>query len=267
MADQQRELGVYVKGINEETTEDDCMAAFSSFGEITEVFLKSERGFALVQFSTRAAAEAAAAAGVGYVGSATVSVAARTPPKEKSVYPDSVNIYMNGLNESTSEDEIVGILGAFGEVVAVELQGARGFAYITMGTVEAAVAAVAATDCEMRGSTPRDRTRRAKKSSGRGARSRAPKDLSKEIYIKGLTPESPEASNKDAIREIFGAYGNVVRVTVRNDRDFAFVSYEDAASVAEAVEASYGGLFINGESVTVEARTGKVRARADAPEY
>jgi hypothetical protein len=33
-------LGIYVRGVGEDTTETDCRAAFSRFGRITEVVLK-----------------------------------------------------------------------------------------------------------------------------------------------------------------------------------------------------------------------------------
>ena len=269
--DSDRACGVYVSGIDETTTEAELSTVFSAFGQITEVFLKAQRRWAIVQFTSVESAQSAVAANVTTIGYATVEVALRTPPKEKEVVPDSVNIYLNGLDESVTEEQIVAALGT---VVSVEVHGDRGFAYATMPSIEDAAQAVAAAPlivgglsgvgCEMRMSKPRGPKQRKKKAS----RTRAPKDLSLEIYVKGLTPESPEASNKDELRAIFEAYGNVTRVTVRNERDFAFVSFDDAASAQAAVEGSSGGVTVNGASVIVECRTGKVaRAPAPAAEY
>ena len=44
-----RALGIYIKGVSEETTEVDLQSTFSQFGLITETVIKGERGWALVQ--------------------------------------------------------------------------------------------------------------------------------------------------------------------------------------------------------------------------
>jgi RNA recognition motif-containing protein len=146
-ATQDRTLGIYIKGVDEETTEEDCTAAFSSFGTITEVVLKGERGWGLVHFTTPAEAAAAAAGGITSVGGVEVEVLARTPPKprEAKAVPATVNIYLKGLEEETTKEDVETALEAFGEVASVKLQAARGFAFAAMETVEAAEAAVAAT--------------------------------------------------------------------------------------------------------------------------
>ena len=262
MSGQNREAGIYIKGDVEGCTEDDFMAEFASFGEITEVFLKSR--WALVQYTTASSAAAAAAANVQFVGGVAVEVSARTAAKVKAAVPDSVNIYLNNLNETASRDAVVAALEAFGEVTSVKLETANGYAYAAMDTMEAAQAAVAATpltvggcyevNCEMRRSNPRSGKRRSRKT-------RAPKDLSKEIYIKGLNPETAEEFD---IENAFAAFGTVTRVSMRADRDFAFVTFEDAGAVAAAVAS--GGVSIGGCSVVVEARTGKARTPAATEE-
>lgn len=258
-----RVQGIYIKGIDEETTEDDCTGVFSAFGSITEIVLRGERGFALVHFSSAAEASAAAAGGVTNVGGAEVEVSARTPfqarePKESAA---SVNIYLRELDESTTREEVSDALAAFGTVTSVKLQAARGFAFAAMESVEEAQAAVAASPlavgeldgvvCEMRRSKAPSGKPRAKKE-------RAPRDLSKDIYIKGLKPETAEDSNEDALMEAFGAYGTVERVMLRRDRDFAFISFAEDGAVAQAV-ASSGSISVKGQSVVVEARNPKER--------
>ena len=54
-----RALGIYIKGVSEETTEVDLQSTFSQFGLITETVIKGERGWALVQFADSAASAAA----------------------------------------------------------------------------------------------------------------------------------------------------------------------------------------------------------------
>lgn len=266
MADtQDRALGIYIKGIAEDTTEADVMSAFSSFGQITEVILKGERGYALVHFNSAAEASAAAGGGVTSVSGVEVEVSARTPPKVREVRaaPASVNIYLRGLDDETTRDEVLDALTAFGEVTSVSLQNARGFAYAAMDTVEAAEAAVGAApltvgglgdiECEMRRSrAPTRKPRRAKKED------RAPKDLSKDIYIKGLKPETAEDSNEDELVGVFEQFGTVERVMLRKDRDFAFISFGEDGAVAAAVAQS-GSLSIKGQTVTIEARNPKPR--------
>ena len=89
----------------------------------------------------------------------------------------------------------------------------------------------------------------------------APRDLSADIYIKGLTPENAEHSNKDALMEAFRVYGAIDRVMLRRDRDFAFISFAEASAVAKAVAAS-GAITINGQTVVVEARNPRERREA-----
>ena len=263
-ATQDRGLGIYIKGIDEDTSELDCRAAFSPFGLITEVFLKSERGFALVHFSSAAEALAAATGEVTTVGGAAVEVTARTPAKEAKEILASNNLYLRGLDEETTQEEIREALAAFGAVTSVKLQAARGFAYAAMDSMEQAAAVVAASPltvgeladvaCEMRRSRAPTRKPRAKKEKEQTP----PRDLSKDIYIKGLKPESAENSNEDDLIETFGAYGTIDRVMLRRDRDFAFITFVEDGAVAMAVAAS-DGITINGESVSVEARNPRER--------
>jgi RNA recognition motif-containing protein len=260
-------IGIYLRGINEDTTEFDCRSVFSPFGTITEVVLKGERSWAVVNFSSAAEAAAAAAGGVTSVGGLDVEVAARTPPKvrwEAKDIESSVNIYLKGLDEQTTREEVIGALESFGEVTSVKLQSDRGFAFAAMDSVEAAAAAVAAAplvvgelegvECEMR----RSRAPQARKPRAQNSESRAPKDLSKDIYIKGLPELDDGDSNEGELRSVFEQYGTIERVMLRKGRDFAFISFAEGGSVAMAVDAGNGGgIVINGESVTVEARTGR----------
>ena len=122
--DTDRALGIYIKGVSEETTEVDLQSTFSQFGAITETVIKGERGWALVQFADSAAAAAAAGAGVTSIGGCQVEVAARTPakPREPRDVPASVNLYLKGLDEETTRDEVEETLGGFGEVTSVKLR-------------------------------------------------------------------------------------------------------------------------------------------------
>jgi RNA recognition motif-containing protein len=256
-------IGIYLRGINEDTTEFDCRSVFSPFGTITEVVLKGERSWAVVNFSSAAEAAAAAAGGVTSVGGLDVEVAARTPQWFFYI-ESSVNIYLKGLDEQTTREEVIGALESFGEVTSVKLQSDRGFAFAAMDSVEAAAAAVAAAplvvgelegvECEMR----RSRAPQARKPRAQNSESRAPKDLSKDIYIKGLPELDDGDSNEGELRSVFEQYGTIERVMLRKGRDFAFISFAEGGSVAMAVDAGNGGgIVINGESVTVEARTGR----------
>jgi RNA recognition motif-containing protein len=270
-ATQDRTLGIYVKGIAEDCAEDDLTSAFGKFGEIIEVIVQNERGWALVHYGTAAEAAAAAAGGVTSVGGADVEVSARTPAKVKEVkaVPATTNIYLSGLEETTTEEEVTEALEKFGDVASVKLQGARGFAFATMEDLEAAVSAVAGAPlqvgglegvgCEMRRSrAPASKSPNAGGDAPAGGikkkKPRKKKDLSKDIYIKGLVEETAEDSNEEDLLSIFGEYGTVVSVMLRKGRDFAFVQFEDESSVAKAVAAS--GMAVKGNSVIVEARTG-----------
>jgi RNA recognition motif-containing protein len=263
MATQDRALGIYIKGINEDTSELDCKTAFSIYGDIIDVYLNSARGYALVHFSTATAASAAAESGVSILGGVPVEVAARTPRKARTV-EDSENLYLHGIDANTSRNEASEALAAFGTVIYVKLYGTRGFAFAAMESVEAAKAAVAASPltfgdldsvvCEPRRSTPRNRLNKSRSE-------KAPRDLSADIYIKGLTPENVEHSNKDALQEAFNVYGAIDRVMLRRDRDFAFITFAEPSAVAKAVAAS-GAITINGMTVVVEAR--KPRERREA---
>jgi len=292
-----RALGIYIKGVSEETTEVDLQSTFSQFGLITETVIKGERGWALVQFADSAAAAAAAGAGVTSIGGCDVEVAARTPPKprEPRDVPASVNLYLKGLDEETTRDEVEETLGGFGEVTSVKLRceapppssvfrafprlpfcparhapprapsddaaadhsADRGFAFAAMDTVEAAAAAVAASPLTVGElSDVEVEMRRSRAPAPR--KPRAPKRESninpfRDLYIKGLNPDE---DNEDALYETFGQFGAVDRVILRKDRDFAFVTFVEDGAVAGAVAAS-GGLTINGETVTVEARKPK----------
>ena len=109
-------------------------------------------------------------------------------------------------------------------------------------------------ECEMR----RSRAPQARKPRAQNSESRAPKDLSKDIYIKGLPELDDGDSNEGELRSVFEQYGTIERVMLRKGRDFAFISFAEGGSVAMAVDAGNGGgIVINGESVTVEARTGR----------
>ena len=296
--DTDRALGIYIKGVSEETTEVDLQSTFSQFGAITETVIKGERGWALVQFADSAAAAAAAGAGVTSIGGCQVEVAARTPakPREPRDVPASVNLYLKGLDEETTRDEVEETLGGFGEVTSVKLRcecpslfrlsssgwlprgshsarhaphrtpsddaaadhsADRGFAFAAMDTVEAATAAVAASPLTVGGlSDVEVEMRRSRAPAPR--KPRAPKRESninpfRDLYIKGL---NPDVDNEDALYETFGQFGAVDRVILRKDRDFAFVTFVEDGAVAGAVAAS-GGLAINGETVTVEARKPK----------
>ena len=88
------------------------------WANLTPFPLKGEHSWAFVNFQTKAEAAAAAAGGVTSVGGADVEVAARTPAKARddTAIPASVNIYLNGLDEQTTEEDVIGALAAFGAV-------------------------------------------------------------------------------------------------------------------------------------------------------
>jgi RNA recognition motif-containing protein len=258
-----RARGIYVKGVDETVSEDDCIAAFSQFGEIDSVFIRGEHGWAVIQFTSEAEAASAVAGGVTSLGACAVDVQERSRPKVREVRASS-NIYLKGIDESTTFEDVSGALSDFGEVIEVDVQGERGFAYAEMDSVESAEAAVGAAplsvgglsvSCEMRRSRARGRRTRKKKKS-------RSKDFTKDVYIKNLNPDDDGLA--DEIEAVFGQFGPVSRVSIRKFRDFAFVTFEDEESVEVAI-ASSESITIGGQPIIIEARVGKSNATERTP--
>jgi len=258
-------LSVYVSGVGYDCTKEAVRAAFSSFGNITEVILKEGRNFAIIIFSDAAAVQSVLAAPPAQINGNDVNVEARNP-KPKAAPVASQNIYMNNLPATATEEQVLEVLGQFGETEDVLVQAERGFAYATFTSLETAQDMVDASPVDFFGSQSVVEFRRSrgpsKRRSSRSARannaSAAPRGAS--VYVKGLDANGDES----ALRAAFGGFGTIINVEHQDDRDFAFIEYETSEQVNAAVSAGMnGGISVNGAEVVVEERksSGKKRSR------
>merc|ERR1712224_606476 len=88
---------------------------------------------------------------------------------------------------------------------------------------------------------------------GRKKRTRKPRTIApNSVYLKGL----PEACADEDIIASLAGFGEVVNVSHRPGRDFAFAVFSDENGMNSAVGAS-GNVNVGGNAITVEVRTGK----------
>lgn len=87
-----------------------------------------------------------------------------------------------------------------------------------------------------------------------------PRDLSTSCYVRFSS--GSDGVTEDDINAVFAAYGAIAEVFAKLERGFAFVTFETAAAVADAVA---GVTDIAGAAVTVEPREAKERERPPTP--
>jgi RNA recognition motif-containing protein len=257
MASTDRSCGIIVRGVTAECTEDALKSAFSGFGSIVDVFVKASaatrRGYAFVTFSDQGAVSKAIEGAPTTVGDDSITVEARTPPKERMVAAPSMNIYIKGLSESATEEDVASAIAGFGNATSMQVSADRGFAFAGFDSVEEASAAVAAQPLTIGGASCEVEFRMSKPRSsgggggGGGRRKREPKEANS-VYIKGC----PAECDDDAISSALAGFGTVVSVSHREGRDFAFVVFDSDAGMNAAVAA--GAASIGGADATIEER-------------
>ena len=260
MASTDRSCGIIVRGVTAACTDDDLKSAFSGFGSITDVFVKANaatrRGYAFVTFSDQGAVQKAIDGAPATVGDDSITVEARTPPKERTVAAPSMNIYIKGLSESATEEDVASAIAGFGNATSMQVSADRGFAFAGFESVEEASAAVAAQpltiagascEVEFRMSKPRSTGGGGGAAGGGGRRKREPKEANS-VYIKGC----PADVDDDAISSALAGFGTVVSVSHREGRDFAFAVFDSDAGMNAAVAA--GSASVGGSDATIEER-------------
>ena len=250
-----REFGIAVKGISSECMDDDLYDAFGPFGSIQEVFIKAERGYAFVTFEAQESVAKAVAGAPAEVAGTAIRVEARTPARALVPAPASANIYINGLSEFATAEQVQQAVASFGlvDLEAIQVRADRGIAFVSFETEDAASAAVACSTIEVGGQTASVDFRRSAVRSGgrRRAKGRKPKAIpANSIYLKGL----PLDCDEDVIEDALAGFGTVRSVEKRVARDFAFATFEDAAAAEAAI--AHQGLNIAGAEIIVELRTG-----------
>ena len=135
-----------MKGISDDITEDDLFAAFGFAGNIAEVFLKAERGYAFVTFEATGSVQQAVDGAPAEVAGVSVRVEARTPARVREEAPVSVNVYINGLAEGVTAEDVQAGVAPFGavDIDAVFVNGDKNIAFVAFETEDAAAAAVGA---------------------------------------------------------------------------------------------------------------------------
>jgi RNA recognition motif-containing protein len=144
---QNRDHGIAVKGISDDITEDDLFAAFGFAGNIAEVFIKAERGYAFVTFEATGSVQQAVDGAPAEVAGVSVRVEARTPARVREEAPVSVNVYINGLAGGVTAEDVQAGVAPFGavDIDAVFVNDDKNIAFVAFETEDAAAAAVAAS--------------------------------------------------------------------------------------------------------------------------
>jgi RNA recognition motif-containing protein len=241
-------------------------AALSSFGELTDLFVKRRGAYGFASFTTISSAEQACSASPIAVGKDSCIVEMRRskpfdpnlPKEPRDPAPASCNIYINNL-KTADKAALKNVLEKFGELVNIKLNEKDGYAFATYTKQEMSQAAVNVSPIivgndtcivEMRRSAPRSKGKNAKK---RGKSSRRP-PMEQQLYIKGLLSETTEDDIRSALAE-YGDVHNVYRRRLRGEQkgltDYAFVTFANKNSVLNAASAN---LIISGSSVVGEPR-------------
>ena len=265
MASVDRTCGVIVRGVTSDASEDALRAAFGGFGSVTDVFVKdtppSRRGYAFVTFADAASVQKAIDGAPATIGDDAVTVEARTPPRERVAAEPSMNIYIKGLSESATEEEVSAAIAGFGTTTSLQVSADRGFAFAGFDSVDEASAAVAAQpltiggascEVEFRMSKPRAARggggRSGGAAAGGGGRRKREPPAPNSVYLKGV----PAECDDDAISSALAGFGTVVSVSHREGRDFAFAVFDSDAGMNAAVAA--GSASVGGSDATIEER-------------
>ena len=111
MASVDRTAGICIRGVSAACTNELLVQAFCGFGDIVDVFVKDMsgrrgRGYAFVTFADRSSVAAALAGAPASIGDDEVTVEARTPAREYRVPEACPNVYIKGIAEGTTEDQV-----------------------------------------------------------------------------------------------------------------------------------------------------------------
>jgi RNA recognition motif-containing protein len=257
---------IYTAGFSGDLTEDDFTAAFGSFGEVTKVLIRGkDKPFAFVTFAEEASAQSAVEAGSINLGGADCTVEAQTstprarkPRKPRRANsdgppPNNSSIYVKGIPGGEGvTDKLRDIFGGFGEIAKLTYKG-RDYAFVEYTSPDGMNAALAGSD----GVTFDDEPLTVEERTST-ARTRAPRRQSSEedtgpnttIYVKGV----PENTDTDAIKDKFGAFGDITKVMNRSNRGFVFISYATPDEMNSALGATHDW---DGEELLVEERRPK----------
>ena len=257
MAGIDRACGICIRGVSEACTTDMLSDAFKGFGSITDTFVKAagrgRSGYAFVTFADQSSVAAALSGAPASVGGDAITVEARSAPRERRQADPSENVYVKGLNDGTTEDQVRAAVAGFGAIASLEVAGdGRGFAFIGFESADQATAAVNASPLSIGGAQCDVEFRMSKP---RGARSRAPRErrtreiAPNSVYLKGIPVD---ASDED-ISSALAGFGAVTSVSHREGRDFAFAVLDSADAMNAAIS---GSVTVGGLSVVVEERTG-----------
>lgn len=259
-----RSAGICIRGVSAACTSDLLVQAFCGFGNIVDVFVKDMsgrrgRGYAFVTFADRSSVAAALEGAPASIGDDEVTVEARTPPRERKVAEPCENVYIKGIAEGTTEEQVQEAVGSFGVVVSTQVSGDRGFAFIAFETVEGATACVNAAPLFVGGqqtAAVEFRMSNASKKSGGGGsrkpRARKPRQRAKRepnsVYLKGVPAECTDEEIQQALVD----FGTCLSVVHREGRDFAFAVFDSDAGMNAAVAA--GSASVGGSDATIEER-------------
>lgn len=258
-----RSAGVIIRGVSASCTSDLLVQAFCGFGDVVDVFVKDMsgrrgRGYAFVTFANRSSVQAALDGAPTSIGDDEVTVEARTPPRERKVAEPCENVYIKGIAEGTTEEQVREAVGSFGNVVSLQVSDDRGFAFIGFETVEEATAAVNAGAPFVGGSqTAAVEFRMSRGGGAKKKKKRAPKPRRQRaarepnsVYLKGVPAECTD----EEIQQALVNFGTCLSVVHRDGRDFAFAAFESEDGMNAAVNA--GGCTVGGNDVVIEERTG-----------
>lgn len=275
MAGINRKCGICIRGVSDACSNELLEATFKRFGTITDTFVKAQRGYAFVTFADEKSVAMAIEGAPSSIGQDQVTVEARTEDQRRNA-PPTINIYINGLPEDTTENMVAAAVAGFGQTTSMQVQADRGFAFVGFTSVEEATKAVNASPLsvngaqaavEFRRSKPRGERKNKDGSERKGERKRNPrkprarrrkKIVPNSIWIKGV----PEECEDDDIFAALSGFGTVLSVSHDSGRDFAFAAFDSPDGMNGAVAAS-GNVNVGGNKVVIQERTGKKPAGAE----
>ena len=253
---------IFVHNVSEEATYEDFQASVEKFGECTD-FFNPGRGFAFIEFSTPAEANACIA------GMDNTEVAGRTiqmniakPKGEKgedrggqggrgghnksfSGQPEGSKIFVHNVSEEATYEDFQASVEKFGEVTDFFNPG-RGFAFVEFSTPAEANACIAGMDnTEIAGRTIQMNIARPKGEKGqdRGGQSRGGgggggrrNDVEgAKLFVHNVSEET----SQDDLRYAFESHGTVVDA-YNPGKGFAFIQYSSPDEAQAAIKAMNG---------------------------
>jgi RNA recognition motif-containing protein len=147
-------VNVYVNKLPADTTEEHVRTALAAFGEVVDLVVQAERGFAYATFAELSSAQKlidaapvninGAQAGAEFRRSRAPNRVTRSRKPRQSRKPKGPQIYVKGLDENTDESSLRAAFGGFGEIVKVEKRDNRDYAFIQFETKDQVTDAVSA---------------------------------------------------------------------------------------------------------------------------